>query len=188
MARNFKIRHELKNINFENKLISWAKQRDANSCGYCLIHNSNNYLNLPNFEGDPESIYKKINLIRVQNDLIPKNREEMLNSFDLEKYYKEKGYSSNIFTNPIYDKKEIAEIIEKNNFDLIYTTSRNHYRGLIQRDQNNLYLLDSLHDSPHIISKKDAISMAHESLGNEGVRINSVGVLKRTPKKFYINS
>jgi hypothetical protein len=56
MAKNFKIRHELKSLRFDNKLISWAKQKDENSCGYCLIHNSSNYINIPNFEGSPEAV------------------------------------------------------------------------------------------------------------------------------------
>jgi hypothetical protein len=111
-----------------------------------------------------------------------------LASSDLNNYYKEKGFEVKTFSNPLFDKKEIEDIIRKNNFDIIYTTSNIHYRGISKGSGNSLHLLDSFYSSPQIITPEEAISNAYRSLGQFGGRYNVVGIIKKPNKKFEIAS
>jgi hypothetical protein len=190
MAKKFRIHkkfeiHEEPTANGRHR---WLKQPDAHSCGYYLVHNAHPYLEIPNYEGNPEGVFEAVNNLRRQNSEEPLPRDRNLPSPNLAGYFSSKGFRVEQLSNPHLDTKTIDDTLATQDYGLMYLSSHGHYTGIV-KDQNRLLYLDSLTNRSSVISPDEARNRLVGSLGQESNgRYNIVGIVKRPQKTFRIVS
>lgn len=179
-------RMSIQNIEFMGRGIVWAKQIDANSCGYCLIQNASNFFVIPEFEGNPELVFSYINTLRNQSDQDSLSRTQNLPTPAMRSYFESKDFQVEEYLE-VYDLLDIEHRIDQQNFDLIYTTSGIHYRGYAPGADGQYYLLDSTKDNPEIVDRESLMQEVMLSLGlDQNNRHNRVGFVVKNKKTFRI--
>ncbi|MFH1770096.1 MAG: hypothetical protein ABH828_00915 [archaeon] len=188
MAKNFVINKKFE-INHNSPSIeghTWLRQPDANSCGYHLVHNAHPYIQIPNYEGSPEGVFETMNRLRRQKNKEPLSQNENLLSFDLSRYFHDKGFHVNTITSLSIGPITIGHVLAQKEFELIYSSSNIHYTGIV-KNQGNLIYLDSLTRGPSVISENEAYDKMIAGLGQDHRgKTNIVGIVTRLHKKFDI--
>ncbi len=174
-------------IEFDGRDINWSKQIDGNSCGYCLINNASNFLEIDT-GGNIESIFTSINRRRRENNQKPLPRNRNLPASDIRDYFRQNGYNVEVYTGK-HDMSEIESRVRERDFTLLYTTSGIHYVGVVLGENGEYYLLDSMQDEPIMIDANAVIVRAQNSLGRDETnnRWNQVGLVYKPKKKFKIH-
>ena len=151
-GRSFLIVRDLSHsqVDHEGREIEWVHQNDADSCGPATIFNSANFLEIPDFEGDVSAIVAKIDQIRESRGDRPRPGARIFN-FDIQNYFQEKGFRTEIMTNPHFDQEEAMEKLSRRSFKLIVLNSHDHFRGIVPAENSEgFYLLDSMDHQPQL--------------------------------------
>ncbi len=172
-------------IDFEGSPISWARQRDANSCGVCMLHNLANFMNF-GYEGDG-NILEPINEVRQLDGLDSLVEGERLTTKDLRDYFLEKDYKINTYVDDL-DRELMNNHIRSENFNFIYTTTGDHFTGVVKKE-NRFFLLDSLTKSPIEVNVDAIITGMNNAIDHEcNVSVVNEGIINNQDRLERLNS
>ena len=145
--------------------ISFARQKDGNSCGYCAIHNLSNLLSYSGYNGDPESIYSAVNTTREGLGLPNLERHQNLPSTDMARYLQSQGLSAFV----VSGQDALREM--QSGFDAAVSMNGGHYKAFGKSESGPIVEMDSLNEAPNYVSHEHM----EEELKRSCFSVNGMG-------------
>lgn len=150
-------------MNFDDRAIEWARQRDNDSCGYCLLKNLSNYTDIK-VEWSIGDLYQTI--IEMSNrERPPENQTDRrwLNSGEIEKYIKE-FTSYNPLSYGWNSTSHALSRIRSNRFSCVIMEIDSHWVWLVSKWNGQYYFLDSKNSQPQVLNIHAALQKANEAM------------------------
>ena len=186
--KKFTIENPKKKFEIHGREKTWFKQENLIDCGPCLILNVLQELNVEIPEKTIEAVRTKAGQMRGGTNSLAQS--EWFRSTDVGGYFAEAGLGVDEYASLPFEKAEklelVREIFDAQDFQLIYITLGNHFKGILNKD-GELMILDSLNTGPQHIGTSNAWKLIENTVLTSTERlIGRVGVVRRNNPGFRL--